>query len=168
MSVRRLVFLVAILALGPATAEAQKGFRLGLSAGVFEPLTEVAATNPVGLGVEVNPEWRTAGGFGLGLGFRYVVYAGVPDHGALHLDVKKTWTTGRVRPVIGLRFGAFAGGDRGGDDPFIGVQAGPLLGIEAPLSERVSFTATASALGMAPLFRGIGLFPGLQAGIVIR
>ena len=150
-------------------ASAQSGLRAAFSVGAFGPLTLIAPENPIGLGVELAPEWRSASGWGVGLGFRYVAYGSmVPDHGAIHLDVRKTASGGNVRPVVGLRLGAFAGGDHGGDDPFIGLELGPMAGVELPRSPHASIQILGSALVIRGLFRDYQLLPGLQIGVVVR
>jgi hypothetical protein len=166
------VALAAGLAFGVAgSARAQRplgGFRVTFGGGLVSSLAEVAPTRPVGIGFEVQPEWRSRGGFGLGVGFRYVSYPGVPNHGSLYLEAKKIWNAPPIRPLVGLRAGVFSGGDQGGDDPFIGVVGGPVLGFEKPLSPSATLQVAATLLETVALFRGLQGMYALHVGVVVR
>lgn len=107
----RLILGVLLTGLVPSVAASQPGVRLGVAGGVFSPLTQLSAANPIGLGVDVAPEWRSRGGFGLSAGFRYIRYSEVPDHRALSIDARKYFRGGGAQPIVGLRLTAFVGGD---------------------------------------------------------
>ncbi len=164
--------LAATLAFGVAgSVHAQgkpAGFRVTFGAGLVSSLAEVAPRRPVGIGFEVQPEWRSRGGFGLGVGFRYVTYPGIPNHGSLYLEAKRVWNTPALRPLAGLRAGVFGGGDRGGDDPFIGLLGGPVLGFEKPLSPSATLQVTATLLETVALYRDPAGMYGLHVGLVFR
>lgn len=132
-------------------------------------LAELVFPRPaVGGSLEVQPHYRFRSGLSLGLGYRHTFYAGAPSRGSVYLDARYTGTRGSVRPVLGLRAGGFAGGDEGGDDPYLGLELGPVAGIDAPLGPRASFQALASAYGVLGLYRGLRVMPGVQAGLVLR
>lgn len=162
------IILLAFL-LAPAAAARGQGFHVALSSGVARSLAEVAPSPPgAGAVLEVQPGWRFRSGLSLGVGVRYTAYAGVPDRGALYVEGRYTGPRGAVRPVIGLRAGGFTGGDEGGDDPYIGVEVGPIAGVEVPVGQGVALQALGSVYGVAALFRGLRALPGFQVGVVIR
>jgi len=171
---RQLTFLLVVAAFqaGSSTqaqAQTARGLRLAISAGAFGSLTQLASTNDVGLGGEITPEFRFGSGIGVGVGFRYVRYPEVRDHGAIHLDLRKTWSGTRpVAPVVGLRITAFYGGDDEGDDPYLGVGAGPLAGFERRLGPRTSVQVLGTILAINAIFRSPQVLPGIQVGVVLR
>jgi len=155
-------------AISPVWAQqGRRGLRFSMTTGVSSSVAELAPTRPAGIGFEVQPEWRTSGGFGIGVGFRYVTYRAVPDHGALFLEVKKVWNGPSIQPFVGMRGGLFGGGDVGGDDGFFGLVAGPVAGFEKPLTPGVSLQVAATALELAPLFASRQTMVGLHVGIVL-
>ena len=151
-----------------AAAQGQSGLRATVSTGIFPSLTQVAPVDPIGIGLEFTPEWRWRSGVGIGVGFRYVVYSGVPNHGSLFLEAKWVAASGTIRPILGLRAGLFGGGDDGVDEGYFGVQAGPMVGFEKPISPNTSLVILGTALGTAGVYRSAQLMPGLQFGVAVR
>ncbi|MFN0180988.1 MAG: hypothetical protein ACKVZ0_19455 [Gemmatimonadales bacterium] len=157
-----------LIALVPSVAASQSGVRFGIAAGAFSPLTQLSAARPIGLGVDVAPEWRSRGGFGVSVGFRYIRYSEVPDHRALSIDARKYFRGGGAQPIVGLRLTGFVGGDTEGDDPFIGIGVGPVGGIEWAVGDRVALQVVGSVLAVQALYRNAQALAGLQIGMVIR
>ena len=160
---------VALAAMTLTAPLAAQRLEVAIAAGVSKPLAEISPTRPgAGVSVEIQPQLQFRSGFGLGLGFRHTAYAGVPDRGSLYADVRYTGRRGPVRPVVGLRAGGFVGGDEGGDDAYLGLEIGPIAGIDVPRGRRASFQALGSAYTVLALYRGVRLMPGLQVGLVLR
>lgn len=170
MSLGRVVGGVALLSsFAAATGSAQGGLGLTVSAGIARSLAELANPRPdIGWSFEIQPEWRSRGGFGLGVGFRHTTYADVPDRDAVYFEVRYTEPREGLRPSIALRGGGFHGGDTQGDDPYIGLEIGPIGGLEAPLSRSAAIRVEAYAWGVLALFRGARVLPGVQVGLVLR
>jgi hypothetical protein len=164
----RPILFVLLTGLVPSVAAAQPGFRLGVAVGAFSPLTQLSDARPIGLGIDVAPEWRSRGGFGLSAGFRYIRYSEVPDHRAISIDARKYLRSGRAQPIIGLRLTGFVGGDAEGDDPFIGIGVGPVGGVEWAVGDRVALQVIGSVLAVQALYRDAQALAGLQFGMVIR
>lgn len=169
MLVARIAGLVGAVALAWFRPALGQGLELSLAAGVSGALAEISPQRPdLGAVLEVQPQWRFGSGLSLGAGFRYTAYASVPDRESVYLDVRFTRRRPGIRPVIGLRAGGFHGGDAEGDDPYIGLEIGPVGGIEVALRERVTLQALGSAYGVLGLFRGFRVLPGVQVGLVLR
>ncbi|MGE0442376.1 MAG: hypothetical protein AB7L66_02165 [Gemmatimonadales bacterium] len=154
--------IAALASAEPAEAQGP-GLLMGLAMG--PSLTEFLAANPVGVGAVIKPEWRFSNGTGIGIGLRFLVYRGVPNHGLLFVELGRMATSGTVRPVFAIRAGLFSGGDRGADDSYLGGQAGPLLGFEHPLSPDASLHVAGTLLATQALHRDFRWVGGLEAGI---
>jgi hypothetical protein len=169
MLVARIAGLIGAVALSWCRPALGQGLELSLTTGVSGELAEFSGQQPdLGLLLELQPQWRFGSGLSLGVGFRYTAYASVPDRESIYLDLRFIGRRPGVRPVMGLRAGGFHGGDTEGDDPYIGLEIGPVGGVEVPLRERADLQLLGSAYGVLGLFRGFRVLPGVQVGLVVR
>ncbi|MGE0555391.1 MAG: hypothetical protein AB7R55_18325 [Gemmatimonadales bacterium] len=161
--------ITTLLCLATAAEAGAQRPGITLSAGVAASLAELAPREPgAGLTLEAVPDLRFRSGFSIGLGFRYTVYSGVPDRETILVDLRYTRPGPGWRPVLGLRGAAFHGGDEGGDDAYIGVELGPVVGLERQVGPRLAVQALGSVAGVLALYRGARVLPSAQLGLVLR
>jgi len=165
--VRLVLAGVVVAGVGPRPLAGQ-GLGGSLALGVYRSGNEFQ-TSP-GVGAEVIGRWASRAGIGAGIGAR-LVHSGAEDRFSAFLDVRYApfpSSTRRIQPIIGVRAGLFFAEGEFGDDPLIGLQAGPLLGIAVRAGTGVSLTM-AGDFGRildTNLCCGIRRFvPGLQVGI---
>jgi len=169
MSASRWIALLALATIGMAPRAEAQGVGLSLSMGAAASVAEVAARKTgAGVTIEVAPDWRFRSGLSLGLGFRYTAYPDLPGRNLVFVDARYTRPAGAWRPTVGLRAGGFQGGDEDMDDPYIGLEIGPVVGVERTVGEHLSVQALGSIAGVLALYRSARVLPSLQVGLVIR
>jgi len=161
--------VITLCCLGAAAAAGAQQPGITLSAGVAGGVAELSPRKPgAGLTFEAVPDLRFRSGLSIGLGFRYTAYAGVPDRGALLADLRYVRPGQGVRPVLGLRGAAFHGGDEGGDDAYLGVELGPVLGVERRIGPHLAVQALGNVALVLALYRSARILPSAQLGLVVR
>jgi hypothetical protein len=168
--VRLLSAGIVVTGLCPRPAAAQ-GLGGSLGFGVYRSGNEFQ-TSP-GVGAELVVRWASRSGAGAGLGAR-LVHSGAEDRAATFIDLRYApfpSSATRIQPIIGVRAGLFVAEGDFGDDPLMGLQAGPLLGIAVRAGTGVSLTI-AGDFGLildTNLCCGTRRFvPGLQAGVTLH
>lgn len=169
----RVIFQTALALALVAPAAAAQGFRFVVSTGVHNSTVRHASFRPpLGASVEATAHIGLGSGFSLGPGFRYIGYDRVADRCVVFADFRYTARarssgTG-LRPIVGLRAGVFAGGDEGGDDPYIGFEGGPIFGTLIPLGKRADLQLLGSLMAARALFGGVRAYGGLQIGVALH
>lgn len=129
-------------------------------------------TSP-GAGAELVGRWSARSGIGVGIGARFV-HSSAEDRVSAFIDTRYApfpSSITRIQPIIGVRGGLFRAEGEFDDDPLIGLQAGPLLGIGVHAGTGVS-VMIAGDLGVildTNLCCGARRFvPGLQVGVTFH
>ena len=161
---------IAVAGVAPHPVAGQ-GLGGSLALGIYRSGNEFQ-TSP-GVGAELVVRWASRSGAGAGLGAR-LVHSGAEDRAATFIDLRYApfpSSATRIQPIIGVRAGLFVAEGDFGDDPLIGLQAGPLLGIAVRAGTGVSLTI-AGDFGLildTNLCCGVRRFvPGLQVGITLH
>jgi hypothetical protein len=101
-------------------------------------------------------------------------HVGAEDRASAFIDLRYApfpSSAARLQPIIGVRAGLFVAEGQFDDDPLIGLQVGPLLGIAVRAGTGVSLTMAAD-FGLildTNLCCGTRRFvPGLQVGITLH
>jgi len=160
------IALCCLVAAAEARAQ-QPG--ITLSAGIAAGVAELSPRKPgAGLTLEAVPDLRFRSGLSIGLGFRYTAYSGVPDREAILVDLRYVRPGSSVSPVLGLRGAAFHGGDEGGDDAYLGIELGPVLGVERRIGPHLAVQALGNVALVLALYRNARILPSAQIGLVVR
>jgi hypothetical protein len=159
-----------VIAGGPRSVAGQ-GIGGSLALGVYRSGNEFQ-TSP-GVGPELIGRWSSRSGIGVGIGARFV-HSSAEDRVSAFIDARYApfpSSFPRIRPIIGMRAGLLLAEGEFDDDPLIGLQAGPLLGIAVGAGTRVS-VMIAGDLGLildTNLCCGTRRFvPGFQVGITLH
>jgi hypothetical protein len=174
MSLARLLVRLAlggvVIAGGPR-AVAGQGLGGSLALGVYRSGNKFQ-TSP-GVGAELVGRWASRSGAGAGIGAR-LVHSDAEDRVFAFIDARYApfpSSNTRIQPLIGARAGLFLAEGEFDDDPLIGLQVGPLLGISVRAGAGVSVTF-AGELGLildTNLCCGMRRFiPGLQVGVTFH
>jgi hypothetical protein len=163
--------LAAGLITGGSSPVAGQGLGGSLALGLYRSGNEFQ-TSP-GVGPELIGRWSSRSGIGVGIGARFV-HSSAEDRVSAFLDARYApfpSSTRSIQPIIGVRAGLFVAEGEFDDDPLIGLQAGPLLGIAVRAGTGLS-VAIAGDFGLildTNLCCGIRRFvPGLQVGITLH
>ena len=166
----RMAVAGALIAGGPRPVAGQ-GLGGSLALGVYRSGNEFQ-TSP-GVGIELVGRWASRAGRGAGIGAR-LVHSDAEDRVFAFLDARYApfpSSTRRIQPLLGARAGVFLAEGEFDDDPLIGLQVGPLLGVSVRAGTGVSVTI-AGELGLildTNLCCGMRrLVPGLQAGVTFH
>lgn len=166
----RLALAGVVIAAGTRPVAGQ-GLGGSLALGVYRSGNEFQ-TSP-GVGAELVGRWASRSGAGAGIGAR-LIHSGAEDRVFAFIDARYApfpSSTTRIQPLIGARAGLFLAEGEFDDDPLIGLQVGPLLGISVRAGTGVSVTI-AGELGLildTNLCCGMRRFiPGLQAGVTLH
>ena len=161
---------IVVAGVGPDPAAAQ-GLGGTLALGVYRSGNEFQ-TSP-GVGPELIGRLSSRTGVGVGIGARFV-HSSAEDRVSAFIDARYApfpSSTTRIQPVIGARAGLFLAEGEFDDDPLIGLQVGPLLGMSVRAGTGVSVTI-AGELGLildTNLCCGARRFvPGLQVGVTFH
>lgn len=166
----RLALAGVVMAAGTRPVAGQ-GLGASLALGVYRSGNEFQ-TSP-GVGAELVGRWASRSGAGAGIGAR-LVHSGAEDRVFAFIDARYApfpTSTTRIQPLLGARAGVFLAEGEFDDDPLIGLQAGPLLGMAVRAGTRVSLTV-AGDFGLildTNLCCGTRRFvPGLQVGVTFH
>lgn len=166
----RLALAGVVMAAGTRPVAGQ-GLGASLALGVYRSGNEFQ-TSP-GVGAELVGRWASRSGAGAGIGAR-LVHSGAEDRVFAFIDARYApfpTSTTRIQPLLGARAGVFLAEGEFDDDPLIGLQVGPLLGVSVRAGAGVSVTI-AGELGLildTNLCCGMRRFvPGLQVGVTFH